>query len=88
MSDASDQIRNLIFAYAEAVDRGNWETSSLSNEKAPGKKNAGIQPGATTPAGRGRLDGHTRMHTGCSARTMVSKAHQPLCFERTAGWTL
>src|SRR5262249_11186853 len=24
MSDAADQIRNLIFAYAEAVDRGNF----------------------------------------------------------------
>jgi hypothetical protein len=28
MSDASDQIRNLIFAYAEAVDRGNFDRVS------------------------------------------------------------
>jgi SnoaL-like domain len=50
MSDASDQIRNLMFAYAEAVDRGNFDR--LSELFAHGTLRLGGGPGVSgTDAG-------------------------------------
>ena len=58
-----------------------WDTAPLSTETAHG-----TQSGKTPHAACDSLDWPTLLTTGCRACAAVSGAHQPACFERTAGW--